>query len=248
MRISEEFLEKIIFDELESSASFILGSHCFQLFHPLALPKRHYLKFQLAQAKLADNGFSYDTAIAYIASACKEDTYLLRSLIDQKHGNDRAKRIWATMVTNSIREAISSFPAFYEPSSKPESQRTLRKGQATIEAIKHFREVLDEALPTLLRMYGLSRAIALELPSWEFDLLTEHALRTRARSSLDHFHMSAMAFGGKADDVKQTISNLQKQAGYSTDDAPKRVSLPTEDELAIVAQKVRMMDRRGIHY
>jgi hypothetical protein len=248
MRISEEFLEKIIFDELESSASFILGSHCFQLFHPLTLPKRHYLKLQLAQAKLADNGFSYDTAIAYIASACKEDACLLRSLIDQKHSNDRGKRIWLTMITNSIRETISCLPVFYEPSGKSDARQTLKKGQATIEAIKHFREVLDEALPTLLKMYGLSRAIALELPSWEFDLLTEHVLRTRARNSLDHFHMSAMAFGGKADDVKQTISNLQKQAGYSTDDKPRRVSLPTEEELAIIAQKVRMMDRRGVHY
>lgn len=246
LRINDEFIESLLFDELETDIQFVLGNRVFNVFHPVNLQKRHYLKLQLSQAKLADNGFTYGVALEYIAASCNLESLILRGLVDEKHQSDRSKNAWANMMASSIRSALAELPSIYEPIKNNSS--IIPRGSATIEAVRHCREILEEAIPVLLRVYGVERSQALQLPSWEFDLLFDSAMKFRARQSLDRFHISALAFGGKPEDIRQVVSDLQKQAGYKSDGTPKKVALPTEDELAAIAKRVNMMDRRKVHY
>ncbi len=246
MRLHDGFIEQLLLGELETEISFVLGRHSFQILHPVTLQKRHYLRLQIAQAKLADSGFSYVVALDYIAACCNQEPLVLRGIVDEKHSSDRAKNAWAGMMANSIRGALAELPSIYE--SQQETTSTSVRGSATQQAIAHCREVLEEAIPTMLRVYGIERSQSLDLPSWEFDLLFESAVKFRARESLDKFHMTAMAFGGKPEDIKSTVSDLQKQAGYKVANQPKKVALPTEDELAAIAKKVNLIDRRRLHY
>jgi len=245
LRLRDEFIELLLFGELDTEISFVLGRNTFQVPHPVTLQKCHYLRLQIAQAKLADSGFSYGVAIDYIAACCNQESLVLRGLVDEKHAADRAKNAWAGMMANNIRGALAELPSVYEPQETKPS--TTVRGSATQQAIAHCREVLEEAIPTMLRVYGVTRNQALDLPSWEFDLLFESAVKFRARESLDKFHMTAMAFGGKPEDIKATVSDLQRQAGYRGKE-PKKVALPTEEELLLVAKQINLMDRRKVHY
>lgn len=248
MQIRDKYLEQIVFNEFGSNVQFVIANTIINVYPSPLLKMRHYLKLQMAQAKIADNGLNYDVAIEYIASACNTSTPDLKALVARKECSELLKRAWVSHAVDQIRQAISEEPSLYLTQEKNQIKGYVQPGQAIESAISYLRDVLEEALPLLRRFYGLSREAALDLPTWEFDQLHGYAQKTRARKSLDMFTITGMAFGGKSDEVKNLLNSLKIAAGYEQPSAtPKKVKLPTEEELKAIATRVNLMDRQRAH-